>query len=157
MRNLRWVALIGVSVVLIGCGGITREERDMGWAAGNGDVEEVARLLEAGVDPNALSDVGETFIGHAAGRGHIDVMEMLLAAGADPTALSRTGNPPLLRVANGSGSVEAARWLVDHGVDPCQRFTEPARGGSTTPLELARIRGHTDLVVFLAEATSHCE
>ena len=55
---------------------------DLVEAAGNGSVDEVDRLLRAGVRPNATS-FGVTPLVAAAEHGHGDVIRRLIAAGAD--------------------------------------------------------------------------
>lgn len=62
------------------------------WAATNGRVRAVRRLLELGAGVNVLGTfggpqhgVGTTALHHAAESGHLEVIEVLLAAGADPT------------------------------------------------------------------------
>lgn len=77
------------------------------WAAGQGDVALVQRLLDAGADINAMSDDKQTPLVCAmerrvweeshttddgAPRRYLAVMRLLLSRGADVTAKDRDGN-----------------------------------------------------------------
>ncbi|MGH3758960.1 ankyrin repeat domain-containing protein [Actinophytocola sp.] len=62
------------------------------WAAAQGRLRAVRRLLELGAAPSAVGTfggprhgVGTTALHHAAEGGHLEVTEALLDAGADPT------------------------------------------------------------------------
>ncbi|WP_435881363.1 ankyrin repeat domain-containing protein [Streptomyces bobili] len=54
------------------------------WAAENGDVAAVARLLDAGADVDAPNSVRRTALELAVSAGHAETVRLLLAAGADP-------------------------------------------------------------------------
>jgi ankyrin repeat protein len=56
------------------------------FAAQDGDVAKVTRLLNEGHEPNAFDDLGRTPLHCAAERGHLDVMRLLLASGAEVNA-----------------------------------------------------------------------
>ena len=58
------------------------------WAAARGDAHNVALLLGAGADPNAMDIQYTTAVSCAAERDHVVSMQLLLEVGADP-------NPPL--------------------------------------------------------------
>lgn len=66
------------------------------FAAGDGDYEEVKRLLAAGHDVMERSKVGETPLHTAGISGNADVVRALLDAGADPDA--RTNGGPYLKM-----------------------------------------------------------
>jgi ankyrin repeat protein len=89
------------------------------YAAANGDVNEVRRLLAEGADPGTADAVGFTPLHFAAQEQHPAVVEVLLAAGADLRATDRWGNTPLWRAvftAHGDGST--ATSLLAAGADP---------------------------------------
>ena len=58
------------------------------------EAPDVTRCLQAGVDPNARTEDGETPLHLAAGIGDAEVMEVLLQAGADPNARDNDGRLP---------------------------------------------------------------
>jgi ankyrin repeat protein len=95
------------------------EREQLHFAAGDGDLEGVKRLLQQGADPNAFDDLGWTPLIHAAKRGHVDLVACLLAAGAEVDARdeARAGNTALAEVA-AECSLAMARTLIDAGADP---------------------------------------
>ena len=80
----------------------------------HGKVEEVQRLLDAGVEPNYVNKLGVSLLSSAAARGNLDVLGRLFVAGALPNL---DEHQPLI-LALHEGHWEAARFLVDKGVDP---------------------------------------
>lgn len=60
-------------------------------AAMNANLNEVARLLREGVDPNVLGSQGETALHCAALIGHAAIAQELLAAGARTDTLDKNG------------------------------------------------------------------
>ena len=95
------------------------ERERLHFAAQDGNVEEVKRLLAAGYQPNLFDDLGKTPLHYAAERGHIDVMRLLLGSGADVNAHDERiiGNTVLREVASDC-SFEVAQTLIDAGADP---------------------------------------
>ncbi len=84
------------------------------WAAHNGDVELVDRLLQAGADAKAKNQFGATPMSEAAFLGNAAIIEKLLKAGADPDSPSADGQTALMVVAR-TDNVAAAKLLLDHG------------------------------------------
>ena len=111
-------------------------------AAGMGDRETVALLLEAGANINATNAFGQTALWSAAMNGHADVIALLLARGADPhrvarySPLSGTKGGTALNAAVERGCMECARVLLRHGADP----RVPDASGNT-PERALRERG----------------
>jgi ankyrin repeat protein len=66
-------------------------------AVRRGDVQEVARLLAAGADPNVKDLDGHTPLHIAAEQCRADLAELLLRHGADPNAKNVRGKTPLHR------------------------------------------------------------
>jgi ankyrin repeat protein len=93
-------------------------------AAGEGDGVAVARLLAAGVDPNASvprarkASAGEaiktTALYVAAGYGRLEVVRLLLDGGADPSLARSDGITPLMATAE-DGHLEVLRLLLGRG------------------------------------------
>jgi ankyrin repeat protein len=84
------------------------------WAAHNGDVELVDRLLRAGANAKAKNQFGATPMSEAAFLGNVAIIEKLLKAGADPDSPSADGQTALMLVAR-TDNVAAAKMLLDHG------------------------------------------
>ncbi len=84
------------------------------WAAHNGDVDLVDRLLSAGADANAKNQFGATPMSEAAFAGNVAIIEKLLKAGADPDSPGADGQTALMLVAR-TDNAAAAKLLLDHG------------------------------------------
>ncbi|CDZ79184.1 Phosphocholine transferase AnkX [Legionella massiliensis] len=150
-------------------------------AAGNGHIEIVNRLLEAGALVNQPDDYNRTPLWVAAGNGHIEIVNRLLEAGAlvnQPDDYNRTP----LWVAAGNGHIEVVRRLLqvrEIDVNHLDDYSESplwaavAEGGletvncllqtgriavnqqnirGKTPLFAAANRGHTDILNSLLQA-----
>ncbi len=63
--------------------------------AGEGDVDMVSQMLEAGAAMNGRDDSGCTALHFAADRGNVDVARLLIQAGADVNAQDADGQTPL--------------------------------------------------------------
>jgi hypothetical protein len=68
---------------------------ELWWAAKDGDLAAVERLLTQAEDPNAADFDGEGPLLAAARAGHVAVVEALLASGADPRAKALYDTTPL--------------------------------------------------------------
>ena len=95
------------------------EREKLHFAAQDGNVGEVKRLLKEGYQPNLFDELGNTPLHYAAMRGHLDVLHVLLAAGADVNAHDESviGNTPLGEVAR-TCSFEVTKILIDAGANP---------------------------------------
>jgi ankyrin repeat protein len=74
-------------------------------------------LLEAGADPNARLNNGNSVLDEAASLGHIDLVELLLKAGAEPNPPENSIGQSALCAASGGGHVEMVRLLLDRGAN----------------------------------------
>jgi len=104
------------------------------YAAADGQVEEVIRLLSAGANPNAQDDNGWSALHFAAQAVSSGVTEMLLAGGAQTELKDSFGNTALSTAvfeSRGNGSV--IQLLRRAGADP-----HAANSSGVTPLSLAR-------------------
>ena len=68
-------------------------------AAASGDVALIQSLIDAGADPAALDEAGETALMHAAHAGQLEAVKTLLAAGAAPDFKSEQGWTALAKAA----------------------------------------------------------
>jgi len=105
------------------------------YAALEGDVDAVRRLLNDGADPNISDSEGFTPLHFAAQSRSLDAAELLVAAGADPNAANGHGNSPLfVAVFNSRGEGELIQLLRAHGADPLR-----VNHYGQTPVGLARL------------------
>jgi uncharacterized protein len=115
------------------------------WAAYQGDVDEVKRLLAAGAKVSAANAYGVTPMELAAETGNTAILQLLLAAGADVESANAEGQTALMSVAR-TGNVEAAKLLIKRGanVNAVENF------GGQTALMWAAARRHPEMVRLLA-------
>jgi ankyrin repeat protein len=90
-------------------------------AAGKGEIEKVAVLLDKGVNPNAMASStggpGTAALHVAAQKGYIGVMDRLLAVGADVNQIAMDHGVTALMLASVSGQTEAIQFLLNEGAD----------------------------------------
>jgi ankyrin repeat protein len=88
-------------------------------AARVGDVNEVERVLDQGLNPNLFDEIGMTPLHYAAAGEHFDVVSLLLRRGARVNAHHEPtiSNTALSDVADRC-SFRMARLLIDAGADP---------------------------------------
>ncbi len=122
-----------------------------------GTSELVRKLVDAGIDVNALSGA-ETPLIAASRSGHIDVVRTLLDNGANVGWAGRNGMFPLAAAVE-NGHAEVVRLLLDSGADPSNeiffpRGTVPA-GSRREPRRLDFVaiqKGHLDIAGMIAKA-----
>ena len=96
---------------------LRREE--LHFAAQDGDLGEVTRLLNEGHGANVFDELGKTPLHYAAKSGHLDVMRLLIASGADVNAHDeRVIGDTVLGEVSANCSFDVAKILVDAGADP---------------------------------------
>lgn len=86
------------------------------WAAYNGNVALVERLVAAGADVAAANQFGSTPLAEAAVVGNAKIIEALLEGGAPVDAPGADGQTALMVVAR-SGNTAAAAVLIAHGAN----------------------------------------
>ena len=117
------------------------------YAAADGAVAEVARLLATGADPNARDDNGWTPLHFASQENSAEIVRALIAAGAKLDARDSYGNTALCTAvfaSRGDGAVIAL--LRAAGADP-----HAANDSGVTPLTLARNISNFDVAQFFAD------
>ena len=125
-------------------------------AALRGHLASVKLLLDRGADIHqAVRGDGNALIMAARG-GHVDVVEYLLERGANIEQVV-PGDENALIEASASGRLPVVKLLVARGANVNARVWSERRAGAEsgewrTPLNMARRRGHTDVVAFLQSA-----
>jgi hypothetical protein len=126
-------------------GGDQLGRTELWWAARDGQLEAVVRLLAQVENPNAADIDGEGPLHASARRGHVAVVEVLLASGADPGAKALYDITPL-HAAVEQSQAGAALALLRKGVDVNAR---DAFG--RTPLHQAALQGNRELAALLLD------
>lgn len=114
-------------------------------AARSQDIKEAKRLVDGGVNINAVGKDGATPLIWMLGLEDLDAMKLLLELGADPNQFVVGGVSPPLKLAAGGGKLEALRLLLDHGADPNLVY------GNRTPLMMAIQGSHIDCAELLLQ------
>lgn len=89
---------------------------DLRKAAKAGNLNEVVRLLEQGVDPNSRGKGGGTALHKAAKKGHLEIVQLLVFKGANPALPNSKGRSAL---------DVAERNEQDHIMDIMRAAVEP--------------------------------
>ena len=82
------------------------------------DTELIKIFLDAGMDPNARGDSGETALMHAANSGNDAGVELLLKSGVNIAQVDDKGQTALHWAAQGPFGSKCVALLLDHGADP---------------------------------------
>lgn len=91
------------------------------FAAGAGQLEACAALLDRRCEVDAVDDAGRTALHAAAAGGHVSVLEALLARGAAVDARGKDGRTPL-HVAAQHGKAAACACLLARGAAASARI-----------------------------------
>lgn len=113
-------------------------------AARSGDTDALRTALDAGLAVDAGNESGDTLLMLAAYHCRAPAVELLIERGADADRANAKGQRPLAGVC-WKGAVDVARALLDHGAQV------NAGGGGMTPLMLAAMCGHKEVVALLLE------
>jgi ankyrin repeat protein len=117
-----------------------------------GKIDEVNKLIEAGVDVNRKFDLGAsrdiTPLYFAVLTGEADMGKLLIDAGADVDINFKGVN--LLHVSGIYGGNEAVtELLIANGLDVNAKCTASGETKDTTPLNLGISKGHNEIVDLL--------
>lgn len=115
-------------------------------AVSRGDVKEVRALLTRGSSDFCDPEHSLTLLHWAVGHDHVDVAELLLKSGATIGVPDSDGFLVIHRAA-WQGNLDLTRLLLRNGA------AVDAAGGAKqrSPLILASMRGHSDIVALLVE------
>lgn len=120
-------------------------DQDLVAAARAGDAVAVERLLELGLNLDAVDAQGCSALLRACGGGHASLVQNLLARGADVGIVAHSG-ATCLSVALTARRIEVVRVLAEAGVDCNQRLP-----GGVTPLMVAAVLGLADAIEILLD------
>ncbi len=85
------------------------------WAAAQGDINELRRLVAAGVDLNKGDYDGRTGFHLAASEGKLDAVKFFIAKGVNLSPKDRFGGTPLIDAKRGDHK-QVILLLEKHGV-----------------------------------------
>jgi Ankyrin repeats (3 copies)/Ankyrin repeat len=114
--------------------------------ARNGNLNEIQKLLDSGIDPNTQDSRGWSPLMWATAKKNLDIVKLLLEHGADPNLVNYLGQVAIM-FASRYGSYEITKELVVNGaiVNPMIRLN------LRPPLSEAASRGHIKIVKLLVE------
>jgi len=114
-------------------------------AALDGDIDEVQRQLDAGVDPNLKSSKGATPLFYAVYGGHLEIVELLITRGADVNAVYL--NNSVLDQAHSCDDQEIVELLEVHGAEVADKVSGKGDGkGKSAFLSITNF-GDGDIIV----------
>ena len=114
-------------------------------AALDGDIDEVQRQLDAGVDPNLKSSKGATPLFYAVYGGHRKIVELLITRGADINAVYLKNS--VLDQAHSYDDEEMVELLEAHGAEVADKVSGKGDGkGKSAFLSITNF-GDGDIIV----------
>lgn len=118
----------------------------LGQAAGRGDLAEVRKLLDQGLDINQRNESEQrTPLHEAASGGYLEIATLLVDHGAKVNLLDRHDQTPL-HVAAKNGHAGMVKYLGR------KALLNPQDAQGQTPLHQAAMSGHTETVTALIDA-----
>ena len=131
-------------------------------AAREGDLQEVQRLINEGVNIDSKTKYEETALHIASDKGDIEMVKFLIAEGADVDARDFLKRTPLeLTVTSSKGSLKIAKLLIKKGANRdlkdrfarrfARRFANTRNVHGETALHIASGEGDIEMVKFLIE------
>jgi ankyrin repeat protein len=116
--------------------------------AGQGDLEQVKKMIEKGAKVDKKDIAGQTPLMYAAETGKIDVVTYLIDQGADVNAVSgKMGRGTAIIYAAAANQVETVEYLIENGADI--NATTPYH--NETALIWAVAQGNTEVAKILLE------
>lgn len=135
------------------CAEIGGNETPLHWASYHDDLENAKKLIAAGANVNAVTDLGVTPLWAACQNGSEPMTRLLLGAGANPNLALLAGETPLMVAARG-GFAPVVRMLLDKDA---RVDAKGARG--QTALMWAVSQKHPEVVKLLLDhgADTHAQ
>lgn len=118
------------------------------------DNERISALIEAGIDPNACDEHGQTALMNAATRGDVDVARLLIERVVDLDHHAKYGLTALM-LAVVNGHAEIASMLIEAGADVSKRGSGAPGFAGKDALALAQQLGQ-DAIVGMLELAKRC-
>lgn len=118
-------------------------------AADKGQLDIVTALLESGIDPNTVDEIGTSALHNAAKRGHWHIARLLLEKKASPRIRDGNDATPLYQAIR-AGHKHIVRLLLECDPSSCD-FKE---GVPYEPIHIAAVLGHADIVQLLLECNA---
>jgi len=97
--------------------GKSKETMPLANAILTGNIKEVRRSLESGVDLNQIIEGEQCYPIHFAVNSSLEIMQLLIDHGADVNVKDQKGKTPLHIVAAVKPSIEKMQLLIDNGAD----------------------------------------
>lgn len=147
-----WIASIVVLLLVAGCSKkdeaietlknqkVAISAENLIMFAGQGNIEKVRLLLDAGVDVSARDKLGATALISASWAGKQEVVDYLLETKVDVNAVAQSKMTALLAAISQKND-QVALALLDHGANP-----NIIDSTGTSPLILASWQGNATLV-----------
>jgi len=114
-------------------------------AGEEGRINDIAQMLDAGIDVNTVAEGDGTALIGACRGGHGDLVKYLIQRGADVNLASRGDGNPLINAA-ARGYLGIVKVLVDEGAE-----IDTVVPGDENPIIQAAWHGHADVVRFLID------
>jgi uncharacterized protein len=119
------------------------------------NIEEVRRLIDAGVKVDETTSSNKTALKIAIKHDYLEIAKLLIRGGADVNKTSNSGGTALMLAAS-NGRIKMVRLLIDSGADVGFRSRSKGRAmPSQTALSLAQSRGHHNIVQILKANNPH--
>jgi len=143
-KSLIWILILILAMLIICENNATASDTDAFFSAAlSGDLTEVKRLLNEGVDVNAREASGATALLLALSEGNLDVAQLLIEAGVDINAQDNKGRNAL-GFASATGQTEIVQSLIEAGADVSARDNE-----GRNAYMVASYFGHTEITQLL--------
>ncbi len=124
------------------------ESTPLAYVVGGGNKDLFDLLMKAGAELDTVDFQKDSLIHTAARNNRVNMLEAIMEARSgitDIINLRNLGGSTPLKLAAGRGSLEATKWLLEHGADPTAEvgFLEE------TPLDAAWKNGHSQVAELI--------
>ena len=134
MRPHQALASFLLAVLFSAAAGADEQRAKLWEAVRTNDVAAITKLLEAGTDVNAKSEIGVTALWVAAGKSKPEVVELLIKRGADVNARDGIWYQTPLSQAAGGSRVEVVKLLLKAGAKDGEALIVSAASAGRKPI-----------------------